>query len=81
MESALHFLKAGSGALLLTANAFEQLLAMLLSNAGALLPLLDALGEDLVDAAAGRQLVGCGQVASNKMSKWDDARMAEWMGD
>lgn len=55
VESALHFLKAGAGALLLPADAFEQLLAMLLSNAGALLPLLDALGEDLVDAAAGRQ--------------------------
>lgn len=55
MESALHFLKAGAGALLLTANTFEQLLPVLLGNAGTLLPLLDALGEDLIDAAAGKQ--------------------------
>lgn len=55
MESALHLLKAGTGTLLLTANTFQQLLPVLLSNAGTLLPLLDALGEDLVDAAAGRQ--------------------------
>lgn len=55
MKSALHLLKAGAGTLLLTADAFKQLLAVLLSNAGALLPLLDALGEDLVDATAGRQ--------------------------
>ena len=61
MESALHFLEAGAGTLLFTANTFEQLLPVLLSNAGTLLPLLDALGEDLVDAAAGRQLVGCRQ--------------------
>lgn len=53
MESALHFLKAGAGALLLTANTFKQLLAMFFSNTRALLPLLDALGEDLIDAAAG----------------------------
>lgn len=53
MESALHFLKAGAGTLLLTANTFKQLLAMFFSNTRALLPLLDALGEDLIDAAAG----------------------------
>lgn len=52
MESALHFLKACAGTLLLTTNTFKQLLAMLLCNAGALLPLLDALREDLIDAAA-----------------------------
>lgn len=61
MESAFHFLKAGAGALLLTANTFEQLLPVLLSNTGTLLPLLDALREDLVDAAAGRQWVRCRQ--------------------
>lgn len=80
MESALHFLKAGAGTLLLAADTFEQLLPMLLSNAGTLLPLLDALGEDLVDAAAGRegqagQLVRCRQGrASNKIS----AGIQEW---
>lgn len=65
MESALHFLKAGAGTLLLTANAFKELLTVLFSNAGALLPLLDALGEDLVDAAAGSSDAGR-KVASNK---------------
>lgn len=62
MESAFHFLKASAGTLLLSANAFQQLLAVLFSNARALLPLLDALGEDLIDAAAGK-------VASNRMSE------------
>lgn len=61
MESAFHFLKTGAGTLLLTANTFKQLFAMLFSNAGALLPLLDALGKDLIDAAAGGQWVGCRQ--------------------
>lgn len=53
VEAALHLLEAGARALLLPADALEQLLAVLLSNARALLPLLDALREDLVDAAAG----------------------------
>lgn len=53
VESAFHFLKASAGTLLLSANAFQQLLAVLFSNARTLLPLLDALGEDLIDA------VGC----------------------
>lgn len=55
VESALHFLETGAGALLLTADAFQELLAVLFGNAGALLPLLDALGEDLIDPAAGGQ--------------------------
>lgn len=67
MESALHFLKAGAGALLLTANAFQQLLAMFLSNTGALLPLLDALGEDLIDAATGA-------VGGVQVEKWKNKR-------
>lgn len=66
MEPALHFLKAGAGTLLLTANAFKELLAVLFSNAGALLPLLDALGEDLVDATAGSSDAGR-KVASTKL--------------
>lgn len=67
MESALHFLKAGAGTLLLTANAFQQLLAMFLSNTGALLPLLDALGEDLIDAATGA-------VGGVQVEKWKNKR-------
>lgn len=55
VESALHFLEAGAGTLLLTADPFKELLAVLLGDAGALLPLLDSLGEDLIDSAAGRQ--------------------------
>lgn len=75
MESALHFLKAGAGILLLPADAFKELLAMLFSNAGALLPLLDALGKDLVDATAGNS--GAGRnVASNK---WGEPKMTKWM--
>lgn len=54
MESALHLLKAGAGTLLLPADPFKQLLAVLFGDAGALLPLLDTLGKDLVDSAAGR---------------------------
>ena len=82
VESALHFLKAGAGTLLLTATAFQEFLTMLLSNAGALLPLLDALGEDLVDAATGSSgLSAGGKVAGNKMIKWGKPKMAEWMGD
>lgn len=82
VESALHFLKAGAGTLLLPANAFKELLAVLFSNAGALLPLLDALGEDLVDAAAGNSELSAGRkVASNKMSKGSEPKMTEWMGD
>lgn len=53
VESALHFLKAGAGTLLLTADPFKELLAVLFGDAGALLPLLDSLGEDLIDS------VGC----------------------
>lgn len=36
---------------MLTVDALKHFLAMLLSNAGAVLPLLDALGQDLINAA------------------------------
>lgn len=78
MESALHLLKAGAGALLLPANALKQLLAMLLSYAGALLPLLDALGEDLIDAAAGRQSIGAGRGEGQRQGEEVDT---QWVGD
>lgn len=51
MELTLHVLQAGVGVLLLTENALKHFLAMLLSNAGATLPLLDAMGKDLMDAS------------------------------
>lgn len=71
VEAALHLLEAGARALLLPADALEQLLAVLLSNARALLPLLDALRKDLVDAAAGTWGIGCaGKEASKEVGKW-----------
>lgn len=79
MESPLHFLKAGAGALLLTANAFEQLLAVLLSNAGALLPLLDALREDLIDAAAGSSGSSASRKVTNKRRASEVSR--EWQNE
>lgn len=50
VEASLHLGEAQPGALLLPPDAFQLLLAVLLGDAGALLPLLDALREDLVDA-------------------------------
>lgn len=50
MEMALHVLQAGVSVLLFTMDALKHFLAMLLSNAGALLPLLDALGQNTTDA-------------------------------
>lgn len=53
MEAALHILQPQPGALLLPPDALQQLLAVLLSHAWALLPLLDALRQDLIDSAEG----------------------------
>ena len=50
-EMALQLLQAGEGVLLFTVDALEHFLVMLRSNARALLPLLDALGQDRMDAA------------------------------
>lgn len=54
MEIALYVLQASLGVLLLTLDALKHFLAMLLSNTGALLPLLNALGQDLIDATGRR---------------------------
>lgn len=51
VEASLHLSEAQPGVLLVPPDALQLLLAVLLCNAGALLPLLDALWEDLVDAA------------------------------
>lgn len=51
MEMALHVLQAGVNVLLLTVDALQHFFALLLSNAGTLLPLLDALGQNPIDAA------------------------------
>lgn len=51
MEMALCILQSDVGVLLLTVDELKHFLAMLISNAGALLPLLDALGQDIIDAA------------------------------
>ena len=54
MEALLHVSEAHAGRLLVAADAFQQLLALLLGDAGALLPLLDPLGQDLIDTTAQR---------------------------
>lgn len=51
MEASLHVSEADAGVLLFPADALQLLLAVLLGDAGALLPLLDALREDLIDPA------------------------------
>lgn len=55
MEASLHVREAQPGILLLPADALQLLLAMLLCDAGTLLPLLDTLREDLIDPAVDRQ--------------------------
>lgn len=52
MKAALHISEPQPGLLLVTADAFQKLLTLLLGNAGAPLPLLDTLREDLIDATA-----------------------------
>lgn len=55
VEASLHLGEAQPGVLLLPPDAFQLLLAVLLGDAGTLLPLLDTLREDLVDAAGKQQ--------------------------
>lgn len=74
MEMALYVLQAGVGVLLFTVDALEHFLAMLLSNARALLPLLDALGQDRIDAA------GRGD-SKNGMRMWGHQNKKKWMSD
>lgn len=50
VEAPLHLGEAQPGALLLPPDALQLLLAVLLGDAGTLLPLLDTLRKDLVDA-------------------------------
>lgn len=56
VEAALHLSEAESGILLLLADALQLLLSVLFSDAGTLLPLLDALRKDLIDPAANGQI-------------------------
>ena len=49
VEAALHLLQPQPGLVLLPPDPLQQPLAVLLRHAGALLPLLDPLREDLVD--------------------------------
>lgn len=51
MVLTLQVLQVGVDILLLTDDFLEHFLAILLSNAGAVLPLLDTLGQDLIDAS------------------------------
>lgn len=51
VEASLHLCEAQPGILLFPANALQLFLAMLLSDAGTLLPLLDTLREDLINPA------------------------------
>lgn len=53
METFLHVREPGPGELLFTPDAFQELLTLFLCDAGALLPLLDTLREDLIDPADG----------------------------
>lgn len=50
-EMMLRFLQVGLGVLLLMMDELEHFLLMLFCDAGALLPLLDALGQDFINAA------------------------------
>lgn len=56
VEAPLHFSEAQSGVLLVPPDPLQLFLAVLLGDAGALLPLLDALREDLVNAAVDEKL-------------------------
>ena len=51
VEAPLHLCEAQPGVLLVAADSLQLLLAVLLGDAGALLPLLDALRQDLIDPA------------------------------
>lgn len=57
VEASLHLGEAQPGVLLLPPDALQLLLAVLLSDAGTLLPLLDALRKDLVDPTVGNKVI------------------------
>lgn len=50
MEPFFHLSESQASRLLLTADSLQKFLALFLCNARALLPLLDALGQDLIDS-------------------------------
>lgn len=56
VEAPLHLSEAQPGVLLVPPDPLQLFLAVLLGDAGALLPLLDALREDLVNAAVDEAL-------------------------
>ena len=53
MKASLHLSEAQAGVLLISTDSLQLLLAVLLGNAGALLPLLDTLREDLINPTEG----------------------------
>lgn len=57
VEASLHLSEAQPGVLLLPPDAFQLLLAVLLSDAGTLLPLLDALRKDLIDPTVENKVI------------------------
>ena len=58
VEAPLHLRETQPGILLVPADALQLLLALLLGDAGTLLPLLDTLGQDLVDPAVNTREFG-----------------------
>lgn len=67
VEASLHLREAEAGLLLFAADALQLLLAQLLRNARTLLPLLDALRQDLIDTAK--------QQASKQTNKQQSAQL------
>lgn len=57
VEASLHLSQAQPGVLLFSPDAFQLLLAVLLSDAGTLLPLLDALRKDLIDPTVENKII------------------------
>lgn len=67
MEAPLHLGEAQPGVLLFPPDPLQLFLAVLLGDAGALLPLLDALREDLVDAAVNESSHRLGKQLGQKL--------------
>lgn len=71
VEASLHLGEAQPGVLLLPPDALQLFLAVLLSNAGALLPLLDALGKDLIDPTVeNKSYLSIDDRSMEKMTMW-----------
>lgn len=73
VEASFHIGEAQSSVLLLPADALQLLLPVLLGNAGTLLPLLDTLGEDLIDPAVDQKVNAfhCSNLNSIRISLYD----------